>query len=149
MAITLPRTGVKWQDDQHATLFATFRKLEQCLEKKDKSEIETVILFLSDYVEDHFKQEEEVMRANNYPGLAEHRDEHTRFQNMIEKIKFNWFSTLDDDLMDFFEEFSELVEDTKEDLPNELYFFLSIWFTIHIKRLDQTLGKFMIQNKLV
>ncbi|MDX2471395.1 MAG: hemerythrin family protein [SAR324 cluster bacterium] len=148
MAITLPRTGVKWQDDQHRTLFETFDKLEKSLAKKDKAEIETVILFLSDYVEDHFKQEEEVMRAANFSGLSEHLDEHTRFQNMIEKIKINWFSTLDDDLIDFFEEFSDLVDDTKEEIPNELYFFLSIWFTIHIKRLDQTLGKFMIQNKV-
>ena len=117
------------------------------MEDGDKAEIEKIILFLSDYVDQHFTKEETLMREKAYPGLAEHLAEHTRFQNMIEQIKADWFSKIDDDLADFFEEFADLIDSGDSATPENLYCFLAIWFRVHIKRLDQDLGKFLIQNK--
>ena len=147
MTITLPRTGVDWQDEQHKNLFDAFLKLEKAVDSGNDSEVEKVILFLSDYVDDHFSQEEKQMRELEYPNLVEHLGEHTRFQNMIEQIKADWFSKLDDDLAEFFEEFSDLIDGADSQTPTNLYLFLAIWFRVHIKRMDQDLGKFLIQKR--
>jgi hemerythrin len=79
-----------------------------------------------DYGDVHFSTEEEQMVKFGYPGFDEHKKQHKRFREIIEKIR------------------SEL--DSKEDteyLASSVQRFLIDWLILHIKTEDRGFGEFL------
>jgi hemerythrin len=80
--------GVAEIDEQHQELFRRSERLILALRAGDRSEVETLLHYLTDYVMSHFQCEERLMVEAEYPGLNEHRDAHHRFQDELrEQVK--------------------------------------------------------------
>jgi len=72
-------------DEQHQELFLRVERLILALKHGDRSEVEPLVKYLSDYVTSHFQCEERWMAEAEYPGLEAHRDAHRRFRDeMVE-----------------------------------------------------------------
>jgi hemerythrin-like metal-binding protein len=73
-------TGVAEIDDQHKMLFKLINDLHSAAEEApdDADAVEDAMYTLSDYVAEHFGDEEALMAEHNYPGLAAHHDMHQR-----------------------------------------------------------------------
>ena len=73
-------TGIDLIDDQHREIFKRVNRLsEACNEGKGKEEVMKLLLFLGDYVKEHFAAEEKLQVRYGYPGYASHKSQHTRF----------------------------------------------------------------------
>jgi len=73
-------TGVTEIDDQHKEIFKRVNRLsEACSEGKGREEVLKLLLFLEDYVKEHFAAEEKQQVRSGYPGYAQHKSQHTRF----------------------------------------------------------------------
>ena len=73
-------TGVAEIDDQHKEIFKRVNRLsEACSEGKGREEVLKLLLFLEDYVKEHFAAEEKLQVRSSYPGYAMHKSQHTRF----------------------------------------------------------------------
>lgn len=80
-------TGVNDIDAQHRELFSRFDRLfAACSEGKGKEEVLRLLLFLEDYVKEHFAAEERLQMRNAYPEYAVHKAEHTRFMADVERL---------------------------------------------------------------
>ena len=79
--------GVTEIDDQHREIFRRVNKLSAaCSEGKGKEEVMRLLLFLQDYVKEHFAGEEKLQLRNGYPGYASHKSQHTRFVADISRL---------------------------------------------------------------
>lgn len=73
-------TGVTAIDDQHKEIFKRVNLLsEACSEGRGKEEVLKLLLFLEDYVKEHFAAEEKQQVRSGYPGYAQHKSQHNRF----------------------------------------------------------------------
>ena len=73
-------TGVELLDEQHKRLFDLINALHDAINSTD-DERETVadaLYELTEYVTEHFEDEEALMSANAYESLAAHHDMHQR-----------------------------------------------------------------------
>jgi hemerythrin len=68
-------------DAQHQELFRRAERLITALRGNDRSEVEQMVGFLADYVNEHFSAEERLMTEAGYPELAAHRTAHEKFKN--------------------------------------------------------------------
>jgi hemerythrin len=78
--------GVKGIDRQHRELIARVNALFEAIAADrhgDEDEIESLVMFLKDYVHTHFACEERLMRRHAYPGYGRHLAEHER---LIEEL---------------------------------------------------------------
>jgi hemerythrin len=73
------RVGVPEIDEQHQELFLRAERLVLALRAGDRSEVEPLVKYLTDYVTSHFQCEERWMAQAEYPGLEVHRSAHRRF----------------------------------------------------------------------
>ena len=73
-------TDVPAIDDQHKEIFKRVNWLsEACSEGRGREEVMKLLLFLEDYVKEHFAAEERLQVKSGYPGYALHKSQHTRF----------------------------------------------------------------------
>jgi hemerythrin len=80
------QVGVESIDEQHRELFTRSARLVRALEAGDRSEVEPLIRYLTDYVLSHFECEERWMAETEYPGLETHRDQHRRFKDELREM---------------------------------------------------------------
>ena len=66
-------------DAHHKKLFESVAVLLRMIDMDDFSKIGAVIEFLAKYIEIHFRTEEDLMRACDYPFFADHKSQHDRF----------------------------------------------------------------------
>lgn len=79
--------GIKFMDDEHKTLINAVSKLNNAIEQSnDINKIFDFIYFLSNYVQYHFKHEEEVMIKYEYPDYNDHKQLHEFFIDDVKKI---------------------------------------------------------------
>ncbi|HBA86570.1 MAG TPA: hemerythrin [Geobacter sp.] len=79
--------GVSEIDSQHKELFSRFARLfTACGEGKGKEEVLRLLLFLQEYVKEHFAAEERLQMRHAYPDYAVHKGEHTRFMSDVERL---------------------------------------------------------------
>lgn len=73
-------TGVEEIDEQHRMLFKLINDLDAAAtgEAPDEDAVTDAMYTLSDYVAEHFGDEEALMAEHGYPGLAAHHDMHQR-----------------------------------------------------------------------
>ncbi len=73
-------TGVDLIDEQHRMLFKLINDLHDAAtdDASDPDMVTDAMYTLSDYVAEHFGDEEALMAEHAYPGLAAHHDMHQR-----------------------------------------------------------------------
>ena len=80
-------TGVTEIDNQHKEIFSRLGQLfAACSEGRGKEEVLRLILFLEEYVKEHFSAEERLQMRHGYPDYAAHRGEHSRFMADVDRL---------------------------------------------------------------
>jgi hemerythrin len=78
------KTGFDEIDSQHRLLFAISNEIldiENPLKQQD--EVKYLLHHLIEYVDKHFKTEEEYFEKHSYPGFKEHKERHDDISNQI------------------------------------------------------------------
>ena len=76
--------GVRKIDKQHKKLFEVYNKLYDLNDDENlRREMKKILYEFSDYMEKHFKDEEEYMASINYPDIKKHKEIH---QQIIDKL---------------------------------------------------------------
>lgn len=87
------KTGVDQIDNQHKTIFEKANLVFNLEKDSNKEELEEVFVFLMDYANNHFYEEEAMMMKYNYEGFLDHRKEHNYFieeiYNIYQDVKEN------------------------------------------------------------
>ena len=116
--------GVETFDSQHKRLFELINELVVQESGEDGHErLCRTLDTLSDYMDQHFKDEEEMMAKHSYPNFEEHREEHTKF--VRKNLRF----------------YTKLKEDS-EALTDEVTQFLGDWWIHHIMNSDRQYKRF-------
>ena len=74
-------------DNHHHEVFELVHLLDEAIKGNSRKSFEPIIEFLSEQCISHFKEEEEIMKKNNFKELDAHEIEHKRFINKIKQIK--------------------------------------------------------------
>lgn len=120
-------TGVTVIDNQHKEIFNRVDKLSAaCSEGKGKEEVLQSLLFLEDYVKEHFAAEERLQVRHAYPGYDDHKSQHSRFITDVARLT-----------AEFKAEGASL---TLVILTNKT---LVSWLLQHIKKTDKELADFL------
>lgn len=87
-------TGHKDIDDQHRGIFALANELEDALggDDFDVDTVENAIYGLTDYVVEHFSDEEALMAEVHYPGLPAHCSLHEYLTRETMSIAARYFN---------------------------------------------------------
>lgn len=76
--------GVEQVDRQHRELFDRFHRLMDALTGGTaRHELQETIVFLESYAEDHFCEEETLLREYHYPDADSHRTAHETFRQQL------------------------------------------------------------------
>ena len=114
-------------DEQHKELFKRFNQVGDAIwEGKGKEEIGKFLGFMAEYVVVHFRDEEDIMLQNDYPGYSTQKSAHETFTKQMMEIKAKF---------DNGEADTPLVVKVVEELGS--------WFKNHIRTLDLALGNFI------
>lgn len=125
-------TGVDVIDNQHKEIFRRIDGLlEACNSGKGREAVAGVLVFLENYVVEHFAAEEKIQRDNLYPEYANHRAMHASFIEDVEKLK-------------------QQFEDEGPSLAMVMVTNRKVvdWLVHHIKRSDRALGDYLKQKSL-
>lgn len=77
-------TGNQQMDNQHKKLFGYIQDLHEAMQVgKGKDILEKTLDGLIDYTRTHFKDEEELLKKYNYPGLLAQQIEHERLTTTV------------------------------------------------------------------
>lgn len=80
-------TGVDAIDNQHREIFSRVDRLTAaCGEGKGKEEVLRLLLFLEEYVKEHFAAEERLQLRHAYPEYPDHKAQHARFMSDVAKL---------------------------------------------------------------
>ena len=114
-------------DEQHRELFARITKLVKAIKSKTcKYEIGPTTNFLEEYIIEHFRDEEEMMRKAGYPDFDEHKAIHEKFISDFNELKKNLES--------------ESSNYTKSVYTNQI---VVDWILAHIQEIDKSFGRFL------
>ena len=80
-------TGNITVDNEHKEIFALVQKVLDVGFTNRKEKIDTAINFLADYTVKHFSHEENLMNQSQYPGSAQHKEEHKAFVQSVVALK--------------------------------------------------------------
>lgn len=106
-------------DQQHKDLFSLIDRLKD--KNMDASAMSVTFQKLDYYVNEHFKDEEAILKACNYDDLDAHIRQHDEFREWFEMIKSN-FSSGDEE---------------NHVIGGNLHDFLHEWLLSHILNADQ------------
>jgi len=80
-------TGVEAIDNQHKEIFNRVDRLSAaCGEGRGKEEVLRLLLFLDEYVKEHFAAEERLQLRHTYPKYPDHKAQHARFITDVAKL---------------------------------------------------------------
>lgn len=87
-------TGVEMIDDQHRQLFALANALQTAVddETSDDDTVADALYGLTDYVTEHFGDEERLMEDLGYPGLGPHRSLHDHLTGDVMRNMATYFN---------------------------------------------------------
>ena len=111
--------GVPWIDGQHKHFFELAASLGQ---EQDEDGVMSALHRLSDYVNEHFRDEEGLMALYEYPGIDAHRKLHQQFRHKV---------------ADLLETAQEL---TLNEIAEAVKRLINGWLSLHIMTVDQELG---------
>jgi hemerythrin len=78
--------GVPVLDGQHIALLNLCKRAANCLKSDMEGatgDIQEILGQLVSYTENHFRDEEHLLRESNYPGFAAHRAEHVEYSTRL------------------------------------------------------------------
>ncbi len=117
------KIDIKHIDEQHERLIDIIQSLIK--DVKRGATINTIINtidFMSDYIVLHFKDEEQLLRKNNYKDYEEHRKLHQEIIQEVNDFKVRFIKSID--------------MATEDDLAAELSDFAARWILDHILNED-------------
>jgi hemerythrin-like metal-binding protein len=119
-------TGNEMIDDQHRSLFALASALQEAIESEtaDEETAADCVWQLTDYVVEHFADEEQLMTEVGYPGIGPHRSLHQHLTGETMRITARFMNG----------------EDVA---PADLAPFLTRWLTDHIKNTDMSFVRYL------
>jgi hemerythrin len=80
-------TGVAAIDNQHKEIFKRVDSLAAaCSDGRGKDEVLRLLLFLEEYVKEHFAAEERLQMRHAYPEYVDHKSQHTRFMADVARL---------------------------------------------------------------
>lgn len=80
-------TGHHHIDQHHQELFHLTTLLDQALFSHSRDQIQDVLLFLEEYTQYHFLEEEVLMQSASYPDYHRHKHEHDLFKDMTQQVR--------------------------------------------------------------
>lgn len=125
------KIGVAEIDQQHEELFKRFNKFlvaVRSIEDQDvrSRKIEETLVFMGEYVVDHFNSEEVLQQQCGYPGYVEHKKIHEKFKTEIAQFQA---------------EFNK--DPQNEDLIQEFSGRLLTWLISHVANDDQKIAEYV------
>lgn len=113
------KTGDCRVDDQHESLIALVNELHDAIrEKREPSAIDELLNQVITFAEQHFRDEEELMRRYEYPGLAEQQAMHAELTKDVDRLVEEYRASGDT-------------------IPLKFAAFLYNWFVSHMKLEDR------------
>lgn len=117
------KIGITEIDLQHRELFNRFDRLETAIrEGKGQESVIGTFQFLDNYVQRHFRAEEELQELYGYPHLAMHAAEHAAFRKRLKELEERL-----------------TIEDPSEKLAGQIQTLLTQWLIAHVTNLDREL----------
>jgi len=119
------KTGIEHIDEQHLSLVKMIQSFDEAIsENKNDAFLEQLLNELIDYINYHFKAEEELLAQHNYPDLEKHKKTH---QDLVEKV------------IHFHAKYKKGIPG----LEVEIMFFLMDWIINHINRSDMNYAAYI------
>ncbi|HBA97245.1 MAG TPA: cation-binding protein [Lachnospiraceae bacterium] len=82
-------TGNKIIDTEHRELIQAVNKLlDSCSKGQGRSNMDTTITFLNNYVDKHFSHEEQLQQQSGYPGIRAHKAFHESYKRTLREITY-------------------------------------------------------------
>lgn len=79
---------IKDMDDEHKELFKRINTLLTAMLDRSKSyNLLDISSYISDYIDFHFRHEEQMLQKHNYPKLEEHKKLHKKYEDDFSKIQ--------------------------------------------------------------
>ena len=113
-------------DEQHKFLFKMLNELAAAGPGDKESAVYTCLSRMENYAQDHFRDEEKLMRDNGYPYLDEHIKEHEGFIRQVEVYQDAVFAK--------YVPFQDMLE------------YLNNWLVEHIIRSDRKYVDYIREN---
>jgi hemerythrin-like metal-binding protein len=119
--------GVPDIDEQHKELFRQFNQVcDAVWEGEGRDAIKGFLVFLANYAQEHFGNEENRMKKHSFPGYEAHRSAH---------------DALVAEVAAFMQKYE--AETLGSDVVVKVISDLGTWTRQHIRAMDQELGKFL------
>jgi len=118
--------GIPHIDDQHRQFFDMAASLR---EGTDQVKVMRALALLGDYIRTHLHDEEALMAAANYPGLAAHRRLHDHFRHMLADL------------------FRRARSMPLPEIGEEVKYLINGWFYNHIVTVDFEYEPYMAQRR--
>ncbi|CUW38153.1 Methyl-accepting chemotaxis protein [Magnetospirillum sp. XM-1] len=123
-------TGVASIDRHHQDMYAEINRFYgEMMSGNGAAAIQGILGQVAKSFEPHFKDEEEVMTRNAFPGIEEHRRRHREFFDKFEGLKRE-------------------VEAGKEGATGKLFQFVAGWLKDHIRHEDGKIAAFLREKKV-
>jgi hemerythrin len=117
--------GVEAIDNQHKELIRRMNIFFASMEGDDREKVLDMLVFLSDYVATHFRDEEALQVKSNYPGYLEHRRIHQDFVREVNKLS------------------ADIKTDYTVATKSLVGMTLTRWLTLHIRKKDKAVGDYI------
>ncbi len=117
-------TGVSTMDEQHQKLIELINNLYSALrDKESQTAIQDVLDEMNTYAEQHFEQEEVLLKEKDYPEYESHAASHQSYRDKLKVLIEN--------------------SEKEEAQVQEVYTFLRQWWMEHIVGEDKKYGEFI------
>ena len=84
-------TGIEIIDSQHKELLYRINSLMEAIsQRKGREETREITGFLDDYLQLHFKTEEDAMLKHSYPDYDRHKEAHDHYRFLFKEFKSNY-----------------------------------------------------------
>lgn len=113
------RTGIDAIDRQHRSIFNKANEIFDLGSQSKAEDIEKIFIFLMNYANNHFYEEEVLMIENSYEDFIDHRRKHNYFIEEIYRI------------------YQNTKEENSEENLNELKVLIIEWLANHISGDDK------------
>ena len=119
-------TGIEEIDNDHKKLISFYNDFfAACLSSMGQEVVNTTLNNLIEYTKYHFQHEEELMKKENYPGLAEQKSEHEKLLQTTLELQ------------------DKVRQGFSENVSNNVLMFLNNWLETHLMGLDADFAKFV------
>lgn len=126
------KVGVEKIDEQHKGIFERANYLlDAHKNQSSEKDIEEVMDFLANYIDKHFREEEEIQRKYEYPDYENHKKIHHNFESKVKEVIADYKNST-----------------VKVTSLMKLNKMVTGWLIEHIKREDQKLAEYINNSQI-